>query len=328
MKPNKILSLVFLCSLFSFSAFADEAIPLPKPAIPDEQLTKNPKPPSSSRLLASNGNSPAMARAALPSTDDFPWYRDAGEYLTSRSTRMGVPTETNTLVNTDGKRFDVSIGKRIPLLSWSEVSSSEAWFLGVDGGVLASLDRSKRNNQLVFATNTFDGFFGGFIGYGAKGWLAMLRVAHLSAHLVDNSPQILSPISYSQFWNEFIVGKTFPDPETISRWDLHFQASVGLNHTSQPANKQPRASFGSTFGYGLKGPDSLAIVTSADILRAGVQGQKPSYVLFLGLGTLNRPNSTIRPFRVGVAHFTGSDYRNQYYNRKQKWTTFQVAAEF
>lgn len=256
------------------------------------------------------------------------WYRDAGEYLSSRSTRMGFPTDVNTKIVSDGKRFDASVGKRIPLLVWKEKSLADAWVLGVDGGMLASLERFKRGDKLTFATNTFDGFFGAFLAYGHEGWIFLLRTAHLSAHLVDNSPQILSAVSYNQFWNELIVNKSFPAPEKESDWDLALQGSVGLNNTSSPENDQPRASLGLSYGKALSGPDSLALVASADALRAGVEGQKPTYALFLGIGTLNRPNTTHRPFRAGIAHFTGSDYRNQFFFKKQRWTTFEVSAEF
>jgi hypothetical protein len=256
-----------------------------------------------------------------------PWFRDAGEYITQRSVRMGIPTATTSLLNTDGKRFDANIGKRISLLDWGVQGPATAWTVGVDAGMLASLQRYKQNGRLTFATNTFDGFFGAFIGMGWDGWIALLRTAHLSAHLVDNSPDYLSPNSYSQFWEELIVGKTFPDPETVSDWDLHLQGSLGLNHTSVPLNKQPRAAFGMSYGKCLNGPNSLAALASADVLRSGVLGQKPTYTFFIGLGSLNRPDSTLRPFRAGLAFFRGSDYRNQYYNRMQSWTTFQVAAE-
>jgi hypothetical protein len=145
---------------------------------------------------------------------------------------------------------------------------------------------------------------------------------------VDNSPLILTPLSYSQFWNEIIVGKSFPGTSAPSDWDLHIQGSVGLNNTSTPRSNQPRASLGADFGYAFSGPDSLGILASADALRAGVMGQKNTYAYFLGLGYLSRPQTTHRPFRAGVAYFTGSDYRNQLYMNSQDWFTFEIATEF
>jgi len=257
-----------------------------------------------------------------------PWFRNTGEYLAHRSVRMGLPTATSPLLLTDGKRFDVTLGKRLNLLEWSVKSPANAWFAGIDAGILASLQRYNRGGQLTFATNTFDGFFGMFLGKALDGWLFLARFAHLSAHLVDNSPNFLSPVSYSQFWEEVVVGKTFPNPEVKSPWEVHVQGSVGLNHSSLPANKQPRASLGVSAGHALWGMNSLAVLASADVLRAGVMNQKPSYAAFLGLGSLNRPDSTTRPYRAGLAFHRGSDYRNQNYNRTQSWTTFELSTEF
>lgn len=274
-----------------------------------------------------------LALAALPSLaqaadGDQRWYRHAGEYLATRSTRMGVPTEVSTKILTDGKRFDVSVGKRIPVYTWAEEGPATAWSVGIDGGMLASLERYSRAGNFTFATNTFDGFFGAYVGFVRDGWVVMFRTAHLSAHLVDNSPRILNPVGYSQFWNEVVVGKTYPEPEETSDWEIHAQGSVGFNNSSMPANKQPRAAAGLSFGHSLSGPDSLAVLASADALRAGVLGQSPSYSFFLGLGTLNRPNTTVRPYRVGLAHFRGSDFRNQLFFARQNWTTLEISAEF
>ncbi|HEY8278867.1 MAG TPA: hypothetical protein VIH99_04545 [Bdellovibrionota bacterium] len=266
---------------------------------------------------------------AQPRLESDPWFRNPGEFLSSRSIRMSVPNEVNTKIITDAKRFDVSLGKRVPLLAWGEEGLYEGWAIGVDGGMLASLVRYSNNGRLTFATNTFDGTFGAFVGFtNGDGWLGMFRTAHLSAHLVDNSPRFLTPIGYSQFWNEVTIGKSFPEWRNPSSWDLHFQGTVGFNNTSAPAAQQPRGSFGMDFGHTLSGPDTLAILASGDVLRAGVVNQPVSYTFFLGLGYLNRPETSHRPFRMGVVWFRGSDYRNQLYFNRQNWVTFQLATEF
>jgi hypothetical protein len=235
----------------------------------------------------------------------------------------------NTKLISDGKRFDVSLGKRIPLYNWGEEGLYKTWSFGVDGGMLASLVRYSSQGKLTFATNTFDGMFGMYLGFStADGWLGLFRSAHLSAHHVDNSPLYLTPIPYSQFWNEIIVGKTFPAPSEERDWDLHLQGSVGLNNTSSPRSDQPRAQLGLDFGYAFSGADSLALLVSADALRAGVSGQKLTYAFFLGTGFLSRPQTTHRPFRAGLAYFRGSDYRNQLYFNRQNWLTFELATEF
>lgn len=309
----KIQTLFFILGLATPLICSAEEEAIPPPNLQNMQAS----PPV---VYHRTGNGSLSAEGAL-------WYRDAGEYLTSRSTRMGFPTDVNTKVITDAKRYDVGLGKRIPLLVWDDESLSDAWVVGVDGGMLASLTKYSRAGKLTFATNNFDGYFGAFIERGFDGWLFMFRMAHLSAHLVDNSPQILAPVSYSQFWNEIIVGKTFPEPETKSNWDLHLQGSLGLNNTSSPIAKQPRASAGVSAAYAPGGPDRLAFILSGDALNAGVQGQEATYATFLGFGTLNRPNTTHRPFRAGMAYYFGTDYRNQFYYRKQDWFTFEISTE-
>ncbi len=272
-------------------------------------------------------SSPAFA--ADSAGPDYPWFRDAGEFLAYRSVRVLAPTDVSTKIITDAKRFDVSVGKRIPLYNWSVKGPTDGWSVGIDGGMLASLIRYTNQGRLTFATNTFDGMFGIYTGFvNSDGWIAMFRVAHLSAHLVDNSPLILVPLAYSQFWNEVIVGKSFPEISRPSDWNLHVQASVGLNNTSLPSADQPRADLSTDFGYALHGPDSLAVLATADALRAGVQNQSVTYLFFVGMGYLSRPETRHRPFRFGVSHFRGSDYRNQLFFNRQNWTTFEIAAEF
>lgn len=274
---------------------------------------------------------PSLASAAtaeVPAEDPL-WYHSAAEFLASRTTRTIAPTDVSTKIITDAKRFDVSLGKRIPVYSWNTTGPSDTWSIGVDGGMLASLIRYSNQGHLTFATNTFDGYFGAWLGFvHSDGWMAMLRSGHLSAHLVDNSPLFFTPIAYSQFWNEAIVGKSFPNLDKESDWNLHLQASVGVNNTSTPPVEQPRASLDADFGYALSGPDSLAILATADALRAGVANQSVSYSFFLGTGYISRPQTRHRPLRAGLAYFRGSDYRNQLFQNRANWLTFEVAAEF
>lgn len=322
MKFYPVFALVvgFALSIPFLAHAAEEGDDLPPPAVtsidPDEDIVP--------------ATAPAAPKKSTPrDREKDPWFRNAGEYLSSRSTRSLAPTDVNTKIITDAKRFDVSLGKRIPLIRWAEDDLHTGWAIGVDGGMLASLVRYMNDGRLTFATNTFDGFFGGWIGFThGSGWLAMFRTAHLSAHLVDNSPLFANPVAYSQFWNEIVIGKSFPETRRPSDWDLHIQGSVGMNNTATPRTDQPRATLGVDLGFCLSGPDSLAIITSADALRAGVLAQRDTYGLFLGIGYLNRPENTRRPFRAGVAHFTGSDYRNQLFLNRQRWTTLEVATEF
>ncbi|MFX7140345.1 hypothetical protein ABTH88_20675, partial [Acinetobacter baumannii] len=74
--------------------------------------------------------------------DESPlWYHNAGEILASRTTRTIAPTDVSTKIISDAKRFDVSLGKRIPLYNWATDGLTSTWSVGVDGGMLASLVR-------------------------------------------------------------------------------------------------------------------------------------------------------------------------------------------
>lgn len=332
MKTQFAFLFLFL-SIASHPSFAAES-DLPDAAIDesDDDTTVAPaekKPAEKIPLPQSQVAQETYPDANLPQMDDSRlWFRNVGEYIANRTVRSGLANDTNTKMNTNGTRFDVSLGKRIALLKWHEHSNLAGWAAGVDAGMLASLDRFQRAGKLTFATNTFDGSFGAWVGYSDKdGWIALFRTAHLSAHLVDNNPQVTAASSYSQFWNEIIVSKSFPGPTETSEWDLQLQASVGLNNTSFPSSEQPRATGGVSYGHAFDGPDSIAWLLSADVLRPGVKGQLPTYAYFAGIGSLNRPNTTTRPFRIGVAHYTGSDYRNQYFYKTQKFTVFQVALD-
>ncbi len=116
-----------LCFTVNASA-ADEAEDLPPPAVtsidPDQDI-----------VPAAAPTTPAPKKSR--SREDEPWYRNAGEYLSSRSTRALAPTDVNTKIITDAKRFDVSLGKRIPLLRWAEEDLHTGWAFGIDGGMLA-----------------------------------------------------------------------------------------------------------------------------------------------------------------------------------------------
>lgn len=318
---------VFVASLALLSLCASaEAKPKRKPS---EATAETPLPPPPADLTPPSEPVPPAAATAPAAPVPNLWFRDAGEYLAYRSVRTLAPTEVSTKLVTDFKRFDAGIGKRIPIYNWGDETATDTWSVGVDGGMLASLIRYTNQGRLTFATNTFDGYFGTYLGFlNGDGWLGMLRFAHLSAHLVDNSPLINLPLAYSQFWTEVIVGKSFPEIRRESDWNLHLQATVGMNNTSIPSVDQPRADLSADFGYALGSPDSLAILANADALRAGVQNQSVTYLFFLGLGYLSRPQTKHRPFRFGVAHFRGSDYRNQLYFNRQNWTTFEMAAEF
>ena len=266
-------------------------------------------------------------RSAPNEAETEPYFRHLGEYFSTTITRPGLSSEPTTKLLTDGKRYDVTVGKRISVFE-AEEGPAQGFVIGVDGGMMASLERIDRNGQLTFGTNTFDGFFGLYAGYANAGWFFALRTAHLSAHLVDNSPRINNSISYSQFWNEAIAAKVFPAPEEKSDWEIQAQARVGFNNTSSPKADQPRALGGLSFGHRLGGPASLALLSSADVLRAGVRGQKEHYSFFAGLGFLNRLDSPRRPFRFGVTHHRGSDHRNQFYASQTKFTAFEIQAEF
>lgn len=263
-----------------------------------------------------------------PIGDKHSWYRDSGEWIAARTTRDGLTMEPVTKVLTDGKRFDLSFGKRIAVHTWGEESMTKSWSAGFDGGMAITMFRGREETDVTFATENFDGFFGAYLARALHNTIYMVRVAHVSSHLVDNNPAVLSAIPYSRFWMEFIVGKTFPDVGTSSRWNLHLQASIGLNFKSEPAKDSIRYLAGFDLGYSLFGTDSLSVITSFDLRQTGVAGQKTYYAAFLGLGRLKRPETTNRPWRFGISHHWGSDYRNQYFRNTDEFTSFELQLEF
>ena len=256
------------------------------------------------------------------------WFRNEGEWLAFRSTRQGVMNDPNTKIITDGLRYDVSVGKRIPLFVWAQESHASGWSAGVDGGMLASLRRQNVNGSLAFSTNTFDGHFGAYIGYSGNGWIAMGHTAHISAHLVDGISTYQNPIRYSRFWNDVIVGKDLFDPEGTEPYEIYLQGNIGMGNNAVPATKNPVYGYGFDAGVELAGADSIAIKISFDTSNAGTSGQGSTYSEFVGIGYLSKPKTMHRPFRAGMSHYTGSDFRNQLFSQTQNFTAFEIQTVF
>lgn len=268
---------------------------------------------------------PAAPKANIEETPR-PWFRSLGEWVSYRTVRPGLSSDPTTKILTDGARYDLTVGKRIPIFS-IEKSKTKGFVFGGDGGMFASLRRIKGAGTGVFATESFDGFFGLFAAYTWSSWIAMFRWGHLSAHLVDNAPNFASPINYSHFWGEWIIGKTWPNIEKPSKWLIHAQSSVGMNYKSAPPESNPRVSLGIDGGFSPWSPDALAFLISADLVDSGVEGQSKNYSYFAGMGFLGRPQSTHRPLRFGVTRLAGSDHRNQYYANKQKFLALDISLE-
>jgi hypothetical protein len=257
------------------------------------------------------------------------WYRGSGEWIASRTVRDGlVGDEPVTKILTEGKRYDVTIGKRVPLLVINEESLTRAWSVGFDGGMMVTLFRSTgSSSNVAFASENFDGFFGLYVARAMDDTIIMYRMGHISSHLVDNNRRVTRAIAYSRFWNEIIVSRTLSTVTAASPWDIHVQASLGANFKSEPKQANPRWLFGFDIGRTLGDPDSLAAITSFDVRHAGVKNQGNDYAAFLGIGRLRRPENTHRPYRIGVSHHWGSDYRNQYYLNRSKYTAFEIQIE-
>ncbi|NUM89788.1 MAG: hypothetical protein HUU37_11325 [Bdellovibrionales bacterium] len=308
-----LIRLSLLLTLLAFPVFAEEETPkldLPKAEIPQDLFPNEGKRRPGSRLR--------------------PWHADAAEWAAYRTQRPGMPTDPSSKILTDGQRYDITIGNRIPLLIWGLDDGFKSWSFGLDGAMMASLSRYKKDGKLTFATETFDGMFGAFLTRTTGRWIWMARTGHVSAHLVDNSPDYLKadPLAYNVFWYELVSTFNVVSPEAKSDWDLYFQGSVGWNYVALPQANNPRSGFGATYGHQLNGPDSLALIATADVVRPGITGQKPIYSAFLGAGFLARPESTRRPFRMGVTAFRGSDHRNQYFTRRNKFAAFTIHTDF
>jgi hypothetical protein len=259
---------------------------------------------------------------------DARWFRSNAEFFAHQTQRQALATDPSSKINTDGKRFDVTIGNRIPLYAWDETAAGDGWSVGIDGGMLASLNQYRNEGKLTFATHTFDGFFGLYLGRSLGQWLLMLRTAHLSAHLVDNAPEVFTNTSlYNVFWTETVAGYFFRDPTKDQDWNFYAQGGLGAYTMASPRRDNPRASFGLTFNQRLAW-DSPDLIISGDVLRAGIEDQLPSTALFVGFGRAAKLDATKRPYRAGMTFFGGSDYRNQYYARRTKFTAFTVQTEF
>ena len=321
------LFLFILCSCFaSHSIFAaDVTNELPKAKVSkdlfSEENDEEDEPATKPTRSIKQSTAKAEARA--------PWFPSASEFLSYQTQRPALATDPSTKISTDGKRYDMTVGSRIPVHSWAEDEVGYGWSVGFDGGMLASLERYELNGKLTFATETFDGFFGAYLARAAGSWLLMLRTAHLSAHLVDNSPRVLNNTTiYNLFWNEFLAGYFFRDPTKAQPWNLYMQGSLGANNVAEPRQSNPRATLGLTFNHQLDGPDSLGVILSADSLRAGIAGQKMHYAYFAGIGRAGSLQSTMRPWRAGVTMFRGSDHRNQNYSHTNHFTAFTIQTDF
>ena len=257
------------------------------------------------------------------------WYRGSGEWIASRTVRDGLLGTASTKITTDGKRYDTNLGKRISLYTFDEDSLTRAWSVGFDGGMAVTLIRENgASDNVVFSTETFDGFFGLYVARALDEFIIMGRVAHISSHRVDNNPQILLAFPYSRFWLEIITGYTWPKLRVFSRWNVYLQTGVGFNFKAEPRPDGPRILFGFDVGYTLKGPNSVAAILSFDLRHVGVSNQATHYSSFIGVGRLKRPETTHRPWRIGISKVWGSDYRNQYFGNTDEHTHFLVQMEF
>ncbi len=258
---------------------------------------------------------------------DGNWFHNNSEFLAYQTQRQAMANDPSTKINTDGKRFDVTLGNRIPVYSWGE---GENWSIGADGGMLASLSRYQSEGKLTFATETFDGFFGLYIARMLNEWLFMVRTAHLSAHLVDNAPDVFTNTTlYNAFWTEGLAGYFFREPKKATSWNIYLQGSLGVYTTSLPEKSGPRTALGLTYNHHLGGADSLEAIVSGDLLHTGIKGQKTHTATFVGIGRSGAAvDTSMRPFRVGVTFFRGSDHRNQYYTRTDHLTAFTVHTDF
>lgn len=322
---------IFLLCFCLLPALALAADPIPMPDAVDTSRAN----PEDQTLIGSEGE--VELPKAETKTELYPegmaleaprplWFRSVGEWMSFRSVRPGLSTEPTSKILSDGGRYDATIGKRLPILS-SGSSLTEGFVFGGDAGMFASLRRLKGTGAGIFATESFDGFFGLFTGFTSNGYLAMLRWGHLSAHLVDDHPAVSSAINYSHFWGELVLGKTFPDVSKPSDWDLHVQGSVGLNYMATPPQDNPRYKGGIDFGYSPWGPDAWAFLTSGDMEHAGVLNQQKHYSAFAGMGFMGRPESTHRPLRLGVTKVWGSDHRNQFYNTSNSFIGAEMQIE-
>ena len=129
-------------------------------------------------------------------------------------------------------------------------------------------------------------------------------------------------------WKYFIFSRTLATVTQASPWDIHLQGAVGLNFKSEPKMHTPRWLAGIDIGRTIGGPSSWAVVSTIDARHSGVLNQHNNYSVFLGIGRLRRPETVNRPVKFGVSHHWGSDYRNQFFNKRGKFTAFEIQVDF
>lgn len=251
------------------------------------------------------------------------WYRSLGDWVASIGIRDNLMIEPNTKILSDGKRYDVSIGKRISLLHSPHRNIKKlGWSFGISASMTASLrllDGKNENNSLIISTEHFEGLFGLYWGMVHKSWLLMAQVGHVSSHLVDNNLEVLNYIIYSRFWIELTIGKQFPNMRNNYKWRLYLQNSIGYNFKTEPEKSGIRLLTGMDLSFRLGGIRALSLITSIDFRDLGVREQKSHYTAFLGVGYPKYFYLGNRPWRFGVSYLKGGDYRNQFYQREDEY---------
>lgn len=278
------------------------------------------------------GNAPPIPEAAQRKSEyisEFKapyWYRAPEEWISGQTVRNTLSNQPASHIYTDGKRFDVALGKRKVLFTWGRRGRTTAWVLGFDGGVGTTLTRVEKSgsSDLVFGTETFDGHFGGFIGRGSGDFIWLARIGHLSAHLVDNSPRLSQSISYSRFWVEGIVNYSFVPLHEKKPWALSAQAMIGANYKSTPSKKNPRYGIGITGSFQFWGFDSWGLIFDADLHNPGVENQDPHFNIFVGLGHPKHAYTTNHPWKIGINHMGGSESRNQFFTEDTGFTSLAI----
>lgn len=259
------------------------------------------------------------------------WYRDVGDWIADVTVRETVMNQPSSKIITNGKRFDVQIGERMPLWTINPKNRTTGWSIGIDGGVATTLSRADQTStgqkDLVFATETFDGHFGAYVAYGKRNYALMVRAGHLSSHLVDNSPQINNFISFSHFWTELAAVWSLTPPRKLRNWGGKLFGSIGFNWKVTPEERQPRAQLGLTLYHHLRGYDSLAIIGSADAFNQGIENQNIHWNFFIGIGYPKRAYSKKRPWRIGFNGMAGGETRNQFFSEDTYFTGVALQME-
>lgn len=227
-----------------------------------------------------------------------------------RAPQMGLSLD----LRSKGVDFAAAIGARVPLMSWEFAKQTMALQIGVDAGVWSNL---KRNDQIMFDLQNGDYLLGLPIMFRWKNVSAVVRFAHISAHLGDGAAEDgRQRINYSREFATWHVAYTTPITSYIQ---ARFYTGLGVIVRSRPLNV---GRMSADLGTELRGPQfwllrpvfagNLSYNQDTDTVDLGGQ---------LGVEYATPPQGAFTP-RFVLELYRGSDRRGQYLGDRETRVNF------